>query len=442
MYILMAIIFVLGYLGIALEHKLHIDKSAPALLIGVLCWTFLVIGSDTILAEQLQHAGVDGNAYHYINHQLMEHMSEISSILFFLLGAMTIVELIDSYGGFSIITDKIKTTNKVKLIWILSILTFFLSAALDNLTTSIVMAALLRKLIKDKEDLWFFAGIIVIAANAGGAWSPIGDVTTIMLWIGGQVSAGNIVVKVFLPSLVALLVPLGIVSFMLKGDIEHPEEEERLHERVVEVSSFERKLVLFLGIGMLLMVPVFKTLTHLPPFMGILLGLGILWVATEVLNGRRPYAPGRLSVVNVLTKIDVPSVLFFLGILLAVAALQTAGHLAQLATSLDSTFGNVYVVNILVGLLSSIVDNVPLVAGAMGMYSLDVYPTDHLFWELLAYCAGTGGSALIIGSAAGVAVMGILKIDFIWYMKKIAWLAIIGYFAGVLTFYLMSTYVH
>ena len=438
MYLLMAIIFILGYIAIALEHNIHIDKSAPALLIGVLCWTLLVVGADSILVEQV--AG-HGDISHYINHQLSEHLSEISSILFFLLGAMTIVELIDSYGGFSIITDKIKTTHKVKLIWILSILTFFLSAALDNLTTSIVMAALLRKLIDDKEDLWFFAGIIVIAANAGGAWSPIGDVTTIMLWIGGQVSAQNIVVQLFLPSLVALLVPLCIVSFMLKGNIMRPKVLAGEHHQVT-VNDFEKQLIFFLGVGSLLFVPVFKTLTHLPPFMGILFGLGVLWLVTEVLNHKKTEAKEKLSIVNVLTKIDVPSVLFFLGILLAVAALQTAGHLTQLASLLETTFGNIYIINIFIGLLSSIVDNVPLVAGAMGMYSLDVYPMDNMFWELLAYCAGTGGSALIIGSAAGVAIMGILKIDFIWYMKKISWLAIIGYFSGVLTFYLQAQLFH
>jgi len=311
MYLLMAIIFILGYIAIALEHNIHIDKSAPALLIGVLCWTLLVVGADSILVEQV--AG-HGDISHYINHQLSEHLSEISSILFFLLGAMTIVELIDSYGGFSIITDKIKTTHKVKLIWILSILTFFLSAALDNLTTSIVMAALLRKLIDDKEDLWFFAGIIVIAANAGGAWSPIGDVTTIMLWIGGQVSAQNIVVQLFLPSLVALLVPLCIVSFMLKGNIMRPKVLAGEHHQVT-VNDFEKQLIFFLGVGSLLFVPVFKTLTHLPPFMGILFGLGVLWLVTEVLNHKKTEAKEKLSIVNVLAKIDVPSVLFFLGIL-------------------------------------------------------------------------------------------------------------------------------
>lgn len=434
MYLLMAIVFILGYVAIALEHNIRIDKSAPALLIGVLCWTLLVIGADSILVE---HSAAHGDINHYINHQLAEHLSEISSILFFLLGAMTIVELIDSYGGFSIITDKIKTTHKVKLIWILSILTFFLSAALDNLTTSIVMAALLRKLIDDKKDLWFFAGIIVIAANAGGAWSPIGDVTTIMLWIGGQVSAQNIVLKLFLPSLVALLVPLSIVSFTLKGNITRPKISSGTQHQIV-VNSFEKKLIFFLGVGSLLFVPIFKTLTHLPPFMGILFGLGVLWLVTEILNQKKVDAKEKLSIVNVLTKIDVPSVLFFLGILLAVAALQTAGHLTQLASLLDTTFGNIYVINIFIGLLSSIVDNVPLVAGAMGMYSLDVYPSDNMFWELLAYCAGTGGSALIIGSAAGVAIMGILKIDFIWYMKKISWLALIGYFSGALAFYLQA----
>lgn len=443
MYTIMAIIFVIGYILIALEHKLHIDKSAPALLTGVICWVLLVLDGQDILSDKILHGNHDLSFInHYINENLYEHLSEISGILFFLLGAMTIVELIDSYGGFNIITSHIKTTKKIHLIWILSILTFFLSAALDNLTTSIVMATLLKKLIPDKEDLWFFAGIIIIAANAGGAWSPIGDVTTIMLWIGGKVSASNIVLKVFIPSLMALIIPLIIISFSMKGHVGQRKEESKDLEKDTKAKPFEQKLIFYLGIGLLLFVPIFKTITHLPPFMGILFGLGILWFLTEILNDRRKYGYGRLSVVGVLTKIDVPSVLFFLGILLAVAALQTAGHLEELATFMDGAIGNIYMINVIIGLLSSIVDNVPLVAGAMGMYSIDVYPQDHIFWELLTYCAGTGGSALIIGSAAGVAVMGILKINFIWYMKKISWLAIVGYFAGVLTFYLQDLIFH
>ncbi|MCB9266583.1 MAG: sodium:proton antiporter NhaD [Lewinellaceae bacterium] len=429
MYLLMPVIFIIGYLFIALEHPLKVDKSASAILTGVACWTLLVI-----VAGHGQGSGPEES--HFAEESLLEHLGDIASILFFLLGAMTIVELIDIHEGFSIITDKVQTEHKAKLLWGLSFLTFFLSAALDNLTTAIVMAALLRKLIHKKEDLWFFAGMVVIAANAGGAWSPIGDVTTIMLWIGGQVTALNIVKEVFLPSILCLLAPLAVASFMLKDNLRRP--ERALPETEEDAAGdFEKKLILALGVGALLFVPVFKSITHLPPFMGVLLGLGVLWVVTEVRNGRKTYESKR-TVVEVLHRIDVSSVLFFLGILLAVAALETAGYLEQLATALDTTFGSIYTVNILIGLLSSVVDNVPLVAGAMGMYPLSVQPPDSKFWELLAYCAGTGGSVLIIGSAAGVAIMGILRIEFIWYLKRVSWLALLGYFAGVATYYLLN----
>ena len=428
----MPVFFLLGYLLIALEHPLKIDKSASAILTGVVCWTLLVIG----MGHGLEIPGYRAGAEHFAEEALLEHLSNIASILFFLMGAMTIVELIDAHEGFSVITEKVKTTHKVKLLWGLSFLTFFLSAALDNLTTAIVMAALLRKLIRDKEDLWFFAGMVVIAANAGGAWSPIGDVTTIMLWIGGQVTALNIVKEVFLPSIVCLLIPLAAASFMLKGNLQRPEATGDPDDEDL-VGNFEQNLILILGVGSLLFVPVFKSLTHLPPFMGILLGLGVLWAVTEILNRNRMHTSNR-TVVAVLRRIDVPSVLFFLGILLAVAALETAGYLEELAAVLDKTFGNIYIVNLLIGLLSSVVDNVPLVAGAMGMYPLSVYPQDGVFWELLAYCAGTGGSVLIIGSAAGVAIMGILHIDFLWYLKRISWLALLGYFGGVATYYLIN----
>ena len=428
----MPVFFLLGYLLIALEHPLKIDKSASAILTGVVCWTLLVIG----MGHGLEIPGYRAGAEHFAEEALLEHLSNIASILFFLMGAMTIVELIDAHEGFSVITEKVKTTHKVKLLWGLSFLTFFLSAALDNLTTAIVMAALLRKLIRDKEDLWFFAGMVVIAANAGGAWSPIGDVTTIMLWIGGQVTALNIVKEVFLPSIVCLLIPLAAASFMLKGNLQRPEATGDPDDEDL-VGNFEQNLILILGVGSLLFVPVFNRLTHLPPFMGILLGLGVLWAVTEILNRNRMHTSNR-TVVAVLRRIDVPSVLFFLGILLAVAALETAGYLEELAAVLDKTFGNIYIVNLLIGLLSSVVDNVPLVAGAMGMYPLSVYAADSDFWELLAYCAGTGGSVLIIGSAAGVAIMGILKIDFIWYLKRISWLSLLGYLGGAATYYLVN----
>jgi Na+/H+ antiporter NhaD/arsenite permease-like protein len=434
----MIIAFVLGYFLIAMEHPFKIDKAASAILTGVICWTILVFGQEAILGgnpELLEHGG---DLQHFIKSNLLEKVGEISEILFFLLAAMTIVELIDAHEGFSIVTDKIKTTNKVKLLWIICILTFFFSAVLDNLTTSIVMAALLRKLMTKKEDLWFFAGMVVIAANAGGAWSPIGDVTTIMLWIGGQITAGKIIFAIFLPSLVCILVPLTVLTFTSSGEIQRPTiMDDAMHKN--QVSNFEKNLIFWLGVGGLLFVPVFKNVTHLPPFMGMLFSLGVLWIVTEFLHkDKNLNHQDGLSVASVITRIDTPSILFFLGILLAVASLQTAGHLAQLATTMDETFGNIYTVNILVGLLSAIVDNVPLVAGAIGMYPMTTYPPDHTFWELLAYCAGTGGSALIIGSAAGVAIMGILKIDFIWYMKKISWLALIGYFSGVAVYYLLN----
>lgn len=436
MSILMVSIFVAGYFFIALEHSFKIDKAASAVLTGVLCWTALVVGKDVILGEHLAHGS---DLSHFIEESLLEHLGEIGEILFFLLGAMTIVELIDAHQGFRIITDRITTRNRLKLMWMLSIITFFMSATLDNLTTCIVMATLLKKLLHKKEDLWFYGGMMVVAANAGGAWSPIGDVTTIMLWIGGQVTAQNIILTVILPSIVCMLVPLGILSFTMKGDLETSTEKETEIFEGYEIKPFEQKLIFWMGVLGLLFVPVFKNLTHLPPYMGIMLSLGVLWITTEIIHRNKTREDKTaISVSDVISRIDTPSILFFLGILLAVGSLQTGGQLGQLATSLDNTFGNIYIINTLIGLLSAIVDNVPLVAGAMGMYSLDVYPQDNIFWELLAYCAGTGGSALIIGSAAGVAIMGILKIDFIWYLRRISLLALVGYFSGILAFYLLN----
>ena len=428
MYIAILVVFVLGYVFIALEHTFKIDKAAIALLTGTVCWALFITGGGDLVTTAGGHGATE-----IINEGLKEHLADIAEILFFLLGAMTIVELIDAHEGFTVITDRIKTTNRVKLVWILSLLTFFLSAALDNLTTAIVMGALLRKIMAKKEDLWLFAGILIIAANAGGAWSPIGDVTTIMLWIGGQVTAMNIITETFLPSLVCLLVPLAIVSFRMKGDITNPEKNADQDEP--KVSKSEKLTVFAVGIACLLFVPVFKTVTHLPPFMGILFGLGIIWTLTELMHREKNQdSKQSLTIAGVIRKIDTPSILFFLGILIAVGSLQTAGHLTDTAVFLDNNLNNVYAVNAAIGVLSSIVDNVPLVAGAMGMYSLETYPTDHIFWELLAYCAGTGGSILIIGSAAGVAIMGILKIDFMWYVKNISLLAFTGYVAGIVTY--------
>ena len=425
---LMIVIFVLGYLAIALEHPIKVDKAASALITGVLVWTLFVISG----ADQ-----------HFIEEQLLHHLSEISSILFFLLGAMTIVELVDAHEGFSIITDKITTKNRVKLLWIVSVLTFFFSAALDNLTTTIVMVSLLRKLIDDKFERWFFAGIVVVAANAGGAWSPIGDVTTTMLWIGGQLTTMTIIKTLIVPSIVAMLVPLTVLSFTMKGEIVRPVEVGN-EDDSDPTTPFERNLIFFLGVAGLLFVPVFKTLTHLPPFMGMMLSLGVLWLVTEIIHRSKNKADkSQLSVIGVLRKIDTASVLFFLGILLAVAGLQSAGHLAVMAQNLNEWFGgDIYAINIVIGLLSAIVDNVPLVAGSMGMYEITAagdFAQDGVFWQFLAFCAGTGGSALIIGSAAGVAAMGLEKIDFVWYLKKISILALIGYFAGAGTYILMQS---
>lgn len=425
----MIAIFVIGYLAIALEHPFKIDKAASALITGVLVWTFFVLSG----ADQ-----------HLIEEELLHHLSEISSILFFLLGAMTIVELVDAHEGFAIITDKIKTRNKVKLLWIVSVLTFFFSAALDNLTTSIVMVSLLRKLIDDKYDRWFFAGVVVVSANAGGAWSPIGDVTTTMLWIGGQLTTMTIIKTLIVPSLVAMLVPLTVLSFTMKGEVKRPNRVEGLEHYINPTTAFERNLVFFLGVAGLLFVPIFKTLTHLPPFMGMMLSLGVLWAVTEFIHSsKNKEDKSQLSVIGVLRKIDTASVLFFLGILLAVAGLQSAGHLTLMAGHLNTWFdGNIYSINIIIGLLSAIVDNVPLVAGSMGMYDITAtgdFAQDGVFWQFLAFCAGTGGSALIIGSAAGVAVMGLEKIDFMWYLKKISILALIGYFSGVGTYILLQS---
>lgn len=446
MYWGMALVFILGYLCIAFEHTLKIDKSASALLTAVLVWTLLVLGAETILPA-LEVSAHAGGTSAFVATELRHHLGEISEILFFLLGAMTIVELIDAHEGFKIITDRIKTTNRVKLLWIVGFITFFLSAVLDNLTTTIVMVSLLRRLVGGQKERWIYAGIVIIAANAGGAWSPIGDVTTTMLWIGSQITASGIVKQLFLPSLVCLLVPLLVLSFSLKGDVEKPQLQEDKADKRTITTEFERNLVFTLGISALLFVPIFKTMTGLPPYMGILFGLGVLWVTTEwVHRAKNEEDKNPLSVTGVLRRVDTPSVLFFLGILLAVSGLATAGHLTVVAEALRTQLGNVYAINIAIGLLSAMVDNVPLVAGAMKMYPLATpemlaaagtqsewiahFVQDGHFWEMLAYCAGTGGSCLIIGSAAGVAAMGMEKIDFMWYLKYISGLAFLGYLGG------------
>lgn len=432
MYALIAVVFVVGYLGIALEHPLRVNKAATALVTGVLIWVLLMVGHHSLFPADAGHTS-EG-----LVEELLHHLGDIASILFFLMGAMTIVELVDAHEGFRVITDRITGTRKVGLMWVLSIITFFLSAALDNMTTAIVMCALLRKIIRDRNDLWTFAGMVIIAANAGGAWSPIGDVTTIMLWIGGQVTAGNIIVKLIAPSLACLLLPLVWFTFTFRGTIQRPVADSEDNPGHKSVSPGKQRLIFILGLVALLGVPLFKTWTHLPPYMGILLGLGILWIVTELMHMNTIETDkGHLLVTSVLRRIDVPSVLFFLGILTAVAGLQVAGHLTDTAQLLDEKLGSMYAVNGVIGVLSAVVDNVPLVAAAMGMYPMTTYAADHPFWELLAYCAGTGGSILIIGSAAGVATMGILGIDFLWYVRRMAFPAALGYFGGMLVFWLL-----
>lgn len=421
MEIALTIIFILGYLLISLEGTIHINKAATALITGVACWTVY------IMLEQEPGP---------INSELSHHLGSISEILLFLLGAMTIVELMDTHDGFLIITERIGTTNKTRLLVIISFITFFLSALLDNLTTTIVMVSLCRKMISDKNDRLVMAGMIIIAANAGGAWSPMGDVTSTMLWVNGQVTAMELVKQLFLPSLICLLVPLLIMSFSFKGQITKP--AALVEDENSKTSVRERQIVFFLGMGLLVMVPAFKTITHLPPYMAMLGALGILWVATEILHKRKSSEDKNfLSVTYAVRKIDTPSILFFFGILATVACLESTGMLQHLSFWLDEKLGNVNLVVMTTGVLSAIVDNVPLVAATQGMYDLSVYPSDSYIWHFIAYSAGTGGSMLIIGSAAGVAAMGLETIDFGWYLKKISWVALAGFLAGAF-FYILQ----
>ncbi len=460
MFILMIIVFIAGYTAIALEHNLKTDKAALAIVTGMLIWTLYAIGGVDILSMGLSSSWqefittnpLENNAEGMINfithNEVFHHLSEISSILFFLIGAMTIVEIIDRHQGFKIITDKIKTRKKSKLLWIICLLTWILSALLDNLTTTIVMIAVIRKLITNKTNRWVFASMVIISANAGGAWSPIGDVTTIMLWIGGQVTAKNIILTLFLPSLVTILIPLLIISpKMKKGGIIRPAST---YMEKLEFSYKERMIILISGVVCLLFVPIFKTVTHLPPYMGMLFALGVLWLVTDIIHKKKDGEIKRqYAVSRILRKIDTSTVLFFLGILSAVAALQSAGHLALTSEWLNEHMGDVYLIDLTIGVLSAIVDNVPLVAGSMGMYAIEPagsigyaanFVQDGVFWEFLAYCAGTGGSILIIGSAAGVAAMGMEKINFMWYMKNFSRLALTGYLAGAALYYIIEMF--
>jgi Na+/H+ antiporter NhaD/arsenite permease-like protein len=417
---LLIIVFVIAYASIALEHPFKVNKSAPALVGAGLLWTIYAVFTGDV------------------SHQLNESLSGTAQIVFFLMGAMTIVEVVDAHDGFNVITDKIRTTKMTTLLWLIGFVTFFLSAVLDNLTTTIVMMSLTRKLLGQREDRLFFAGIIVIAANAGGAWSPIGDVTTTMLWIGGQITALAIIEGVIIPSIVNVVVPLAVISYRLRGkSIVSPGKVEE-NSGKYETTPFERSFMFFAGIGILCAVPVFKTLTHLPPFMGILFGLGILWLVGELIHrGKEDDEKQHLTLVSALQRIDMSSLVFFIGILLAVATLEHTHILTSLAQWLDKTVGNQAIIVSIFGLVSAIVDNVPLVAASMGMYSLTQFPPDSFLWEFLAYAAGTGGSILIIGSAAGVAAMGIEKIEFFWYVRRVSFLALIGYIGGAVVYVLL-----
>ncbi len=431
--ILIVTVFCIGYLCIALESVTKVNKAAIALLMCVFCWTLLMMGPGAYYPEV---AG-DG-VIHHIAEVIEHHLGDAAGTLFFLMGAMTIVEIVDSNGGFNFVRDTMKTRSKRKLMWRVAFMTFFLSAILDNLTTSIVMIMVLRKLVQNREDRLIYAALVVISANSGGAFSPIGDVTTIMLWIKGVITTQGVLTEIFIPSLVSMIVPATILSLSLKGKFD--KEQNLPKADISQFTKTQRDIIFWLGVGGLCFVPVFKTLTHLPPFMGILLVLGVLWTATEIFHyntSEDDTMAKRVS--DLLSKIDLSTIMFFLGILMAVAVLQEVGVLTALGESLNEAFsGNYYVINGIIGVLSSIVDNVPLVAGCMGMYPVaEAGPmaVDGIFWQLLAYCAGVGGSMLIIGSAAGVVVMGLEKITFGWYMKKITWIAFVGYMAGILIYW-------
>ena len=423
----LVVTFVIAYAAIALEHPLKINKSASALIGAGLLWTIYAMSTAD---------------HDLVGHQLGESLMATAQIAFFLMGAMTIVEVVDAHNGFEVITKRIKTQQLSTLMWLVGFVTFFLSALLDNLTTTIVMISLMRKLLANHAERLFFAGIIVIAANSGGAWSPIGDVTTTMLWIGGQITSINIITSVFPAAVVSLLVPLTITAMMLRGKpVVSPEHIEMDHG--LRTTEFERNIMFCLGLGALVAVPVFKTVTHLPPFLGILFGLGIVWLVGDLIHRRKSDEfKHRLTLAHALSKIDMSSLVFFIGILLAVATLEHTHILTALAQRLDHDIGRLDLIVLIIGLVSAIVDNVPLVAAAMGMYDQATYPTDHFLWEFLAYCAGTGGSILVIGSAAGVAAMGLEKIDFFWYVKKISGLALVGYLAGAGTYVLQYQLMH
>lgn len=438
--------FVIGYLFIAIESVTKINKAAIALLMFVVCWTIFMIDPASLVPAL---ASVDHSQMtNAVSKIIEEHLGETGTTLFFLMGAMTIVELVDQNGGFNFVKDTLKTKSKRSLLWRIAIMTFILSAILDNLTTSIVMIMILRKLVKERKDRVIYASLVIIAANSGGAFSPIGDVTTIMLWNKGVITAAGVITEVLIPSIVSMVIPAYVLSLSLKGELVVPEAKKAANAEEDYLTASQRKLIFFLSVGGLIFVPIFKTITHLPPFVGILLVLGILWTVTESMYRHLEHDDSdgmQKRVSRMLTRIDMSTILFFLGILMAVGSLQTIGALAQLGEGLNVWFdGNHYLVTGIIGVLSSIVDNVPLVAGCMGMYPVQAVgdmAVDGIFWQLLAYCAGVGGSMLIIGSAAGVVVMGLEKITFGWYMKHISWVAFLGYIAGIISYWALRTFV-
>ena len=437
------IVFCIGYFFIAIESVTKINKAAIALLMLVATWTLFMLDPASYLPRAVgdQMASV-------VNEAIERHLGSTSTTLFFLMGAMTIVELVDQNGGFNFVRDVMKTRSKCALLWRIAFMTFFLSAILDNLTTSIVMIMILRKLVSDRKDRIIYASLVIIAANSGGAFTPIGDVTTIMLWNKGVITAPGAISELLVPAVVSMVIPAYLLSLSLKGQLTFTEKQSQ-NVRVSDLTSMQRKVIFFLGVGGLVSVPIFKSITHLPPFVGILLVLGVLWTITEVFYAhlKMPEEGGSMQkrVSQILTRINMSTILFFLGILMAVACLETIGVLTMLGEGLNEMFdGNHYLITGIIGVLSSIVDNVPLVAGCMGMYP--VAPSgdmavDGIFWQLLAYCAGVGGSMLIIGSAAGVVVMGLEKITFGWYMKHISWVAFIGYLAGILCYWIEKTFI-
>jgi len=441
--LLIVIAFVVGYMFIALESVVKVNKAAIALLMFVVCWTLFMLNPGMYVPEAIG----EGMAS-VVSKVIEEHLGETSTTLFFLMGAMTIVEVVDQNGGFNFVRDVMRTKSKRTLLWRIAFMTFVLSAILDNLTTSIVMIMILRKLVQDHKDRIIYASLVIIAANSGGAFSPIGDVTTIMLWNKGVITAAGVITEILIPSLVSMVIPAYILSLYLKGEIKVSDKGTAAAAAVNDLTAVQRKTVFFLGVGGLIFVPIFKSITHLPPFVGILLVLGVLWTVTELFYRNLPHAGDaggmQKRVTNMLSRIDMSTILFFLGILMAVACLQTVGVLTQLGEGLNVVFnGNHYLVTGVIGVLSSIVDNVPLVAGCMGMYpvaEVGDMAVDGIFWQLLAYCAGVGGSMLIIGSAAGVVVMGLEKITFGWYLKNISWIAFVGYISGIACYWLEKTF--